>query len=1083
MLNIVRSNRVESLLGGLARRISETPLSSPFDTELVVVPSPAMARWVNLQLARRHGVAANLEYPLPASFVWQLSRDLLDALPEQDPLNRDRLTWNIFAALPELIREPAFASLRRYLSEDQKGLKRFQLAERIADVLDRYQLYRPELVRGWEAGQGDDWQALLWRRLTAGIGHQHRVAVIDRLLETLAGTGPFPALPERVSLFAISSLPPLLVTVIHALAAHRDVDLYLHAPTDAFWADLISQKALARKRLERPNEADLWEVGNSLLASWGRQGQALQDLLLDHESPIAEIDAFAEPPADTLLDRLQRDIFTLRPIAEESERQEVEPDDSVQVHICHSPLRECQVLHDQLLCVLETDIDLRPEDILVMVPEISLYAPYIEAVFRKADEDARPFIPWNLSDISVKDEHPLVQVFLQLLALPESRFSQSEVLSYLDVPELAGHFGLDSEAVAQVKDWLACANLRWGLDADHKQRLGLPGVNENTWAQAEQRLFGGYALGETALFQGIAPIGSVEGANAEVLGRFWRLFSKLTDGARQLGSPRSAEDWQACIGDLMNDFFGEREDEDGRIQKIRDAAADLADQARGLNEVLAPDLVRNWLEQRLGAESRYGRYFSGGVTFCGMRPMRSLPFQVICVLGLQDQAFPRRDRPAELDRMRKDWHPSDPRKGDEDRYLLLETLLCARRRLYLSYVGRDIRKNTERQPSVLVRELLDYIDQQYLVVGGAESDKVSKRLTSVHPRQPFSPRNFVGRGAGGGDSYDNYWCEVANAVRQPPTREAVHVSGWREIRLPEAPERMREVALVQLDRFLRHPVKYFINSRLQVYLQEEEPEEDEEVFALDGLQSFLLKRRLIEDRLQGSMPSRRQLSAEGILPHGAFAELVFEQESEEVAPLVERLEAYMGARPEQVPVDIELDGDAGPHRLAGQVRGIFPELGLLRWKPSALKGADILSLWLAHLAWCATGGPGEKQGALYTTSERFAIRETLAPDLARSQLARCLAWYWEGVHRPLLVLPKASYAFAVKQHQGGRADPMNAARSGWNGNSFINIPGDKDDPYLQLVMRGVTGDPLENDGFATLAVEIYGQALSSGELQ
>jgi exodeoxyribonuclease V gamma subunit len=220
MLNIVRSNRVESRLGALAHRISDRPLSSPFDTELVVVPSPAMARWVKLQLARRHGVAANLEYPLPASFVWQLSRHLLDALPEQDPLDRDLLTWKVFAALPELIREPAFVSLRHYVGEDQKGLKRFQLADRIADALDRYQLYRPELARGWEAGQGDDWQALLWRRLTGGIGHQHRVAVIDRLLETLAGTGPFPALPERVSLFAISSLPSLLVTVIHALAAH-----------------------------------------------------------------------------------------------------------------------------------------------------------------------------------------------------------------------------------------------------------------------------------------------------------------------------------------------------------------------------------------------------------------------------------------------------------------------------------------------------------------------------------------------------------------------------------------------------------------------------------------------------------------------------------------------------------------------------------------------------------------------------------------------------------------------------------------------------------------------------------------------
>jgi exodeoxyribonuclease V gamma subunit len=428
--------------------------------------------------------------------------------------------------------------------------------------------------------------------------------------------------------------------------------------------------------------------------------------------------------------------------------------------------------------------------------------------------------------------------------------------------------------------------------------------------------------------------------------------------------------------------------------------------------------------------------------------------------------------------MRKDWKPGDPRKGDEDRYLFLETLLCARRRLYLSFVGKDIRTDTERQPSVLVRELLDYIDQQYRIAGREEKDKLSKHLTTLHPLQPFSPRSYLD----GEGSYDDYWCEVGNVMHGTPTPAPEEALGWSEARLSEAPERMQDVTLAQLDRFVRHPVKYFVNSRLQVYLREEEPEEDEEVFALDRLQSFLLKQRLVEDRLQGSRPSRLRLSAEGLLPHGAFAELVFAEESTRVVPLVEQLEAYLGARPEQVPVDLAFGGDTGPRRLAGQLKGVYSELGLLRWKPGALKGADVLSLWLGHLAWCATGIPAETTSVLYSTEERFSIEDTLAPDVARAQLERLLAWYWEGVHRPLLVLPKASYVFALKLHQGGRGDPMNAARGKWNGNSYQNIPGDKDDPYVQLILRGVGGNPLENDAFAALASEFYAQALNMGEL-
>jgi exodeoxyribonuclease V gamma subunit len=1077
MLHIIRSNAVESLLVHLARRLSAKPLASPFTPEVVVVPSPAMGRWVNLQLARAHGIAANITYPLPASFVWQLAHAFLDDLPERDPLDPDVMAWRIFGLLPGMPAEPGCDTLRGYLRDDPQGLKRWQLASRIGDALDRYQLYRPEVIRGWGEGEGDDWQALLWRLLIAYLGAGHRVAVIDRLLGTLSGQGPFASLPERISLFAISSLPPLFVEVIHALAAHTAVHLDLHAPTPEFWADLVCQKEQARRRLARPEAADLWEVGNSLLASWGRQGQALQDLLLSREIPMEEVDAFTAPGERALLQRLQGDIFTLRSIAAEDERTEVAADGSVQVHICHSPLRECQVLHDQLLGMLEVEPELRPEDILVMIPEISRYAPYVEAVFSQDAERSRPFIPWNLSDISVKDEHPLVQIFLRLLELPDSRFAQSEILSFLDVPELAGNFGLDSDGVAQIKAWLAEANLRWGLDGAHKARLGLPATEENTWAQVEKRLFAGYAMGDTGLFDGIAPAGSVEGRKAAALGSFWRLFSRLTETAERLSAPRSPVDWQTCITGLLAGFFGERDDEDGRVQKIRDAVADLAEQAGAVPEPLAAPLVCRWLEQRLGAEGRHGRYFSGGVTFCGMRPMRSLPFKVICVLGLQEQAFPRRDRPAEFDLMRRSWHPGDPRKGDEDRYLFLETLLCARRRLYLSYVGRDIRKNTERQPSVLVRELLDYLDQQYRPAGGAEDAKLSERLTRVHPLQPFSPRAFAGEA----QSYDRYWCEVAQALSQPGALAAGEPLHWAEQPLPDAPERMREVTLVQLERFLRHPVRYFVNSRLRVYLRDEDPEEDEESFALDGLQSFVLKQRLVEDYLNGRPPSRQQLSAEGVLPHGAFADLVLEEESEKVASLVASLAPYRQQIPQQLAIDLPLGGETGPCRLTGQIKGIYPGHGLLRWRSSSLKGADVLSLWLAHLAWCAAGDTAERRSILYTADASFVISDSLAPDLARSALERYLAWYWEGVHRPLLVLPKASYAYVVKHH-GGRAEPMKAAWSAWNGNSYHRIPGDKDDPYVQLVMRGVAGEPLESPDFAAFAHELYDPPLQTGEL-
>jgi len=1076
MLNITRSNALERLLDPLAQQLSANPLASPLRAEIVVVPSPAMARWINLGLARRHGIAANIDYPLPASFVWRLGSRLLEDVPEQDPMAREAMALKIFAALPAMLAQPVFITLKRYLALDEDGVKRWQLSERIADVLDRYQYYRPALIRDWSQGAGSDWQAALWRQLATGLADQHRVAVIERLVRRLAAQHV--ELPARVSVFGVSSLPPLLLEVIHALAQETQVDLYLHTPTDGYWSDLVSARELARKRLADPENDNLWEVGNPLLSSWGRQGQALGDLLLDRDIPSHDTDVFAPVSQACLLTRVQADIFALRPTPADTDRCLLPLDDSIQVHICHSALRECQVLHDQLLGMFDADAQLQPEEVLVMVPEISLYAPCIEAVFGRDSSAGRPWIPWNISDISLQDQHPLIRVFLQLLELPGSRFSRSEVLSFLDVPELARHFGLEGDAGVQLRAWLRQAQIRWGLDGAHKQRLGLPAVEENTWRQAEQRLFGGYALAGPDLFQGIAPIDGVAGADAQVLGRFWRLLSLLADTAQRLAKPRSAAEWQGLLGRLLMDFFGEWDDEDDKIQKIRDAAAQMGTQAAGMEEPLSLHLVRHWLAESLGTQARRGRYFSGGVTFCGMRPMRSLPFAVICVLGLHDQAFPRRARPIEFDRMRREWRPGDPRIADEDRYLFLETLLCARKRLYLSYVGRDIRDNTPRQPSVLVQELLDYIDQNYRLADQGPQQRLSEHLTRVHPLQAFSRRNFQHESG----SYDPYWRDVAKLTQRAAAPEGGSTLNWPESRLSPPPEEMRSVTLDQLQRFLRHPIRYFVDARLQVRLGEDPPEDDDECFAPDGLQRFQLQQRLVQQYLRGQDLSGQAFSAEGLLPHGAVAQSVLSELREQVAPLMEQLQPCPRWRP-PIPIDLEFPDRGGGLRLSGTLSEIDSEHGLMRWKPTAAKGKDILALWLEHLAWCASGVAGEKCSRLYTSGSCFALEQSLDARAARKHLAALLRLYWRGLQQPLLLLPGASYAYAVKHHEQGKADPYVAARKAWAGTPINGFPGDRDEPYVQLVMRGVEGNPLQHADFAALAEQFFGPALAAGQWQ
>jgi len=277
-LTILSSNRIETLQSRLTRQLMSQPLHDPFAQEVIVVPTYAMARWLNLRIAQQHGVAANIDYPQVGEWIWTLAGTILDGTPKRDPYSREALNWQVFSLLPGLLEQESFAPLRHYLDDDNSGLKRWQLAQRIAAAFDRYQLYRPEKIRSWSAGNEHHWQARLWRAIVTTRKQEHRLEVISSVIERLTDDSRPLGLPERISLFAMSRLAPVFIEFIHALARRTEILLYQHNPTDQYWADLVSEKVQARKRLQNPDHVEYFDTSNSLLAAWGKQGQAMQDL-------------------------------------------------------------------------------------------------------------------------------------------------------------------------------------------------------------------------------------------------------------------------------------------------------------------------------------------------------------------------------------------------------------------------------------------------------------------------------------------------------------------------------------------------------------------------------------------------------------------------------------------------------------------------------------------------------------------------------------------------------------------------------------------------------------------------------------
>ncbi len=1071
VMEVIQSNRVEILFSRLALQLQDQPLPSVMAKEIIVVGNPAMARWLNLQLAQKFGIAANNDYPLPASFIWNCIRQLLDDVPDQDPLSRDALGWKIFSRLPALIEQRAFKPLQLLLLDDDDGMQRWQLAVRIADIFDRYQYYRPGLIRQWSQGllpgRGHQWQALLWQTLIEDCPQQHRIALFDRLQRYLHQSESAINVADRISLFSIAALPPAILQIYRQLAVHTHVHWYQLSPTEQYWADLESQKSVARSRITEPALARYLDTGSELLASWGRQGQVLQELLLDDEAaPVSCYDHFMEPPGSTLLETLQKHIFTL---GNSIHPAKIAADNSLTIHCCHSPWRECQVLHNELLRMLATDNSLQAEDILVMVPDISSYAPYIEAEFQYQEGGETPFIPWNISDIQVFDEHPLLQGFLQFLDLPGCRFSIRQVLGWLQIPALAQRFNLDTEDWMLLHSLFTEARVNWGIDDQHKKSMDLPATIENTWLQAQQRLLAGYALGDSELWDGIAPLTPIDGNQAIILGRFWLFFQTLLDYRKTLTQSRSGTAWQPLLNQLLEDFFLDPVDTDGRLQQLRDGIDVLRQQAE--NILISPSVLRYWLQQYLQQQTLSSRYFSGGVTFCGMQPMRSLPFKAICLLGMNDGDFPRRDRPADFDLMAQHWQPGDPWHRDADRYLLLEILLCVRRKLYISYTGRDLHDNQERQPSVLISELLNFIttDQDSTTT---DHDIDTPRRITEHPMQAFSPACYQGQQPG----FPAYWYTLAKTLQQSAAKPVIE--NWPTRILPVTDEQMLIPDWQQLLRFVTHPVRYFCQLRLQVDLYAEMVDQEQEDFSLGGLTAWALKKIVIAEHLQGRPADWKLIRAQGLLPHGALSAHAFNTLTEDLEPMLEQLTEFSGDHWQTIPFELTLQPQ---NRMQGQIEQYLPGQGVLRCEPGRLKCGPLLQLWLSHLVLCtAKQLSADETSTLICTDHRICFPHLPVAE-ARELLLTYLQLYAQGYQQPLALLPGASLAWELKAEHTDKA--MKAAHEKWQGIPYSNIPGDRDDPYIRLIMHNSHGTPLQTEAFKTLATRFFGTALACGSGQ
>ena len=937
-----------------------------------------MQRWLSLRLSESLGVWANAEFPFPRAFFQNLFDKVLKQPVDSALLfDRNQLTWIIAAELATLRSHPEFSAVAKYLGQAAPAQRRVELSEQIAHSFDQYVVYRPDLIEAWELGQQVHWQAQLWRRIVARTGTNHFAALAKQFLALPMAAGAFAnELPERLSIVGISSLPPLHVALVGKLAQAIDVHYYWLSPCQEYWVYTRDARELLRigDGADEAIALGHWEQGNPLLAGWGRQGREFLHVLESSLAPAEEHDSYLEPGTASMLQTLQSDVLALRVRGGggESETLVVEPSDcSIQVHACHSTIRQLEALKDVLLAAFEQDPTLGPHDVVVMLPDVERAAPLIDAVFGESF-DAREAIPYRIADRPLRANAELIEAFLGIIKALGGRMKVTQILDLVRSSPVRERFEIPEAELGRLRSWVHTAGVRWGRDRGHRAEEGVPAIDAHTWRFGLRRLLLGIAMpaGISEPFQSVLPCDGSEGSRSELLGRFVSFVDLLFAAHRSFTQPRSIPEWAEALMGLLDTTLRTDGDFAWEAIAVRKVLSDLRQETERASFLEPIDL--RFMEQRLAErfeqEQSVHQFMAGGVTFCAMLPMRSIPFRFVCLLDMDDGEFPRSQRPPSFDLIAESPRLGDRSLRDEDRYIFLEALLSARDRFAVFYSGRGIHDNQPRPPSVVVSELLEVLDSSFEVASARGRASAGHGVTSSvpatsarpltpsalatieHPLAPYSPQYFQKERETRLFSFSPMHGRAAQALMTELRSEPV---AFQRRELP-ATESGADLTLDALVRMLEHPVRTYAEVELGLRLRPADNSVvDREPVELDALARYSVGDALLQLSLKGVEERQAEslLRAAGLLPHGSLGGKAFARLFEEATAIASVAKRWRGKEP---PMPTLIDVMVGEHRLSGVLRETYGRR-LVTASFARLSARQRVRAWVGHLALVSSG--------------------------------------------------------------------------------------------------------------------------------
>jgi len=1013
--NIFTSNRLEILVNRLSSSL-ETPVNDPFEKEIIVVQSRGMEKFLSLELAEKIGISANIEFLYPNSMLEYCLEKIKSDDSDILKYNVDKYAWTIIDIILEFEDNTLFDQVFSYVNEN--GIfsmeKLYQFSLKISELFQQYQIFRPDWILKWEKGDTEDnWQAILWKRFKEKTALEHSTGLIEKTLKHYKeDQSVLYNLPRRISVFGIFALPGIYLESLHFFSLGTEVNFYLLNPCREYWGDIISEKRKDKIEAKQKKDQNLYfTTGNQLLASLGESGKNFFDQINEYNHNIYEED-FYQPGDSDILKGIQSSVLNLENFADTKSEQVSSKDKSVRIHSCHSPVREMEVLKDNILMLLESDRDLNLGDILVMIPDIEKYSPYINSVF-SGNTDGKK-LSFSIADRSLKSENHAATAFINILNLFKTRFEASAVSDLLEERIIYKKFRLDEKDLLMIRDWIYGLDISWGLDQEFKKDLGLPADDTGTWKKGIDRLALGHALNPDNLifFNELLPHTEIDGDKTEILSNFIAFFETIKFFKNKISNKNySVLEWIDIFYEIADSFLSYEPDYELEIINLKELLRGIKSEAEETCfETKVPfSVMLERIDKTISSSSQKSGFLDGRITFCAMIPMRSIPFKMIALCGMNESDFPREYVSPDFDLIVKHRRKGDRNIRDDDRYLFLETLISARKYFYITYTGKDYKTDSVIPPSVVVSEFADYIADNFYIENTNE-ESIKQKITREHKAPSFSSDYFLYEDSESADLNNDYFSfskRLMDLSMSLENDKSENICFFDEpIEIDDIDD--NDIDINSLVSFFKNPQNFFLRYNNIKTGIDYSLFSDREVFYPDPLKKFFTTDEILSLSINSCSEEKidKVLKSKNRIPFGKTGELFLDEIKTEVFKFREKIVNYLTDKA-KLSLDINLNNTV----LTGNI-DLYDKIIFL-YRYGSIKPQNILELWIKHISASVSGDFSFKGRSVFAGKNKSNTEQHMFSEIEdpAKYLSELIQIYKDGIIRPLNFHPEVSYNY------------------------------------------------------------------------